>query len=296
MMGNKALLSITVRLWLAFLPIFSAIAATLANERPEAVPYMHLSSRSQTTISSDGQQPVWLEISLSNPTAANMQLANLAYQKVHQESKKGQNTVSPEELKELAESAGQQPVPTIQLGSKATPVSRFITFDVTDASFKSISLLVRPLASTLTSATSITLDGKTSVRLLYTLDPLSLSKLPQGTYLVQATLNTLTQPDMWQGKVSSNAITLTLTGKSSLPNNTEQNDYIAGRFYLLDQQYKRVEEVAVRLLARNPKSISAWELRGDAAYAQGQLAKAAQAYRQALKLHAEQAEDKRSGG
>lgn len=294
-MGNKLFLSIVYQLWLAIVPILPAIASTPANEHPEAAPYVRLSSRGLTAISSGGQQPVWLEVSMSNPVAANNELANLAHRNLQQEYKKGPAKVSPEELKELAESTGQQPVSTIQLGSKTAPISHLISFTVTNAASKTFSVPIRPLTSTVTSAPNIALDGRTSVRLLYALDPPSLAQLPPGTYLVQATLNTLNQPDMWQGKASSNAIRLTVTGTSKVSQDTEQNDYIAGRFYLLDRQYNRVEEVAVHLLAANPKSISAWELRGDAAYAQGQLTKAEEAYRQALQLHALQAQDKKAG-
>lgn len=89
---------------------------------------------------------------------------------------------------------------------------------------------------------------------------------------------------MWTGKIESPQVTLSIKKRlDGLPSKDGLlRDYLYGRYYVLDEQFGKVEPYATRLLAADPKSVTAWELRGDAMAGMGDRGKAEAAFRQAL--------------
>jgi hypothetical protein len=108
--------------------------------------------------------------------------------------------------------------------------------------------------------------------------------LPAGEYRIRAVLDTAKKKGMWNGKVESSEVKLIVRKKLErlAPKDSLLRDYLYGRFYVLDQQYPKVETYAARLLAADPNSINAWELRGDAMAGSGDLVRAEAAFKQAL--------------
>jgi hypothetical protein len=153
---------------------------------------------------------------------------------------------------------------------------------VLDGSGKPVQVKVRELA--FNSPNPVLLDGRSRLSLWFGVDPEVLAALPEGDYRIRAVLDTTNEKGMWSGKVESRPVTVSIKKRlDGLPTkDVLLRDYLYGRFYLLDAQYGKVETYAARLLAADPKSITAWELRGDAMAGTGDRVRAGAAFRRAL--------------
>jgi hypothetical protein len=251
-------------------------------------PSLSLSSWGRRTVVQDRREPLLLTLDLGNPLAAARREENRTRGRhLRALAKSGVLAKMPEADREAAEqSAEPLPIPVFALGSDEDPVWEVLSVQVRTAAGKPVETRVRPLRSTTRGTRAVTLDGTGSAVLQFGLDPDALAKLPEGDYWVHVLLDTREQEDMWQGIALSGVVTLTLReGGEGAP---EKSDARSARYYWLDGQYDRVEEIAQRMLARDPASIEAWTLRADVAAARGELADAERAYQLLISLYGRQ--------
>jgi hypothetical protein len=278
------LLAIVSLLWIA-VPSLSA-----ADQRPgpptgnSANPSISLNAYGQSKWIQDAREPLLLMVSLANPEAARIDAANRdALVKREAYRRSGVLDMMPEkDVEELKKEFIARPIPTFGIGSKSKPPGSLIRWVTTDGTGKPVQLKVRQLSSG--SSDPVLLDGRSGSRLYFGVDPEVLAGLPEGDCRIRAVLDTTNEKDMWSGKIESPPVNVTISkrldGLSS--KDALMRDYLYGRYYLLDAQYGKVEPYAARLLAADPKSITAWELRGDAMAGMGDRGRAEAAFRQAL--------------
>ena len=218
----------------------------------------------------DRSLPLLLRVRLSNPAGS-----NLAQQRA---------VASLNSKKPAAPSPTPDAREVITLGSSAQPLARFLSFRAKDAKGAEIVLSVRALRGTEFPAGTVILDGTTTADFRYGIDAAELAKLEPGVYALVAILS---PPDPaaggGQGQIESVPLRVELrTGSLS----KEQQRVVllqAGRFYLEDRDYPAMEKQAAALLALDPKSVSAWELRGDAAVVQAKWDEAERSFQEAIK-------------
>ena len=250
-----------------------ALSTSAQTAPPQAriiAPALHLGTEHGGVVVHDRSLPLLLRVRLSNPAGS-----NLAQQRA---------VASLNSKKPAAPSPTPDAREVITFGPSAQPLSRLLSFRAKDAKGAEMILSVRALRGTEFPSGTFSLDGAATADFRYGIDAAELAKLEPGVYAVVAILS---QPDPaaggWQGQIESAPLRVELrTGSLS----KEQQRVVllqTGRFYLEDRDYPAMEKQAAALLALDPKSVSAWELRGDAAVVQAKWDEAERSFQEAIK-------------
>jgi tetratricopeptide (TPR) repeat protein len=261
-------------------------SATAAETAP--APSLSLSAWGKQTLTQDRSEPLLLTIELGSPLAAARREENRTRSRhLRALEKSGVLAKMSEADREAAKASAQPlPLPVFALGSDDDPIWEVLSVRVRTAGGKEVESRVRALRSTTRGEPAIRLDGAHSAAFYFGLDPDALSRLPAGEYRLHAQLDTRGKRGMWQGTAVSPVVKLTLTQGGS--GAAQASDVRAGRYYWLDGDLDRVEEIAARMLARDPESVDAWVLRADLAAAKGELEEAERAYQLLIGLYARQ--------
>ena len=162
----------------------------------------------------------------------------------------------------------------------------FITFRVLNEAGKPVLMTIRPLATSSNPPGLVRLNPQDTTRLLYGIDPQLFMITPDGRYTIQAVFSTRGGPGVWEGEAVSPPVSVTFTRAVRALSVQDANglDAQRARFYLLDQQFAKVEQYVQAMLNRDAKSVDAWMLRGDALAGQGKRTEARAAFEHAMTL------------
>lgn len=224
--------------------------------------------------------PLLFLVSLADPAAANARTHNALAQAVREQLTAGRaDAPAPDERERLQKMATAVPVPSTALGSEAEPAWTHVSFEWSTASGTVPSPAVRPLETTQRSARVVRLEQE-SGWFAFGVDVEPLSAMRADTYTIRAVLDTRRRSGMWRGRVASEPVVIRLraAGAERSEPAAQAWGYAAGRFYLLDRQFRRAHETADRLLARDPASVAAFELQGDALVGLDRLDEASRAF------------------
>jgi len=163
-------------------------------------------------------------------------------------------------------------VPSAQVGEKGHALTTEISISAVDSGRKPVALTSHPLKEN-DAAETIILDGTNSVHLLFGIDKETLSGIKPGAYTLQASFKSATIPTSEPLKIEIEKAT-----KSEAFSVAE--NYRAGRYYILNHEYERVEPYAAALLSQAP--VMAWELRGDSFLGLNKPREAVTAFKNAL--------------
>jgi tetratricopeptide (TPR) repeat protein len=239
-----------------------------------ADPAIYLSTGLGPTLVHDRSLPLFLRVNVGNPRADNAQHFT-QLQAARSANSSGQSGTARQ----------PRPVETIRLGTAQRPLAALFSFEVRNANGDLEKVTVRPLRDTSFPNASIILSADERPDFLFGLEAGELSKLSPGRYVIRAVLtNDRAESGAWRGRVQSEPLTLDLKNADLTKEQRYKDTLQAGRFYLHDRDYDKMEAQASALLKIEGLSVSAWQLRGDAFVAQNKLDQAEQAYKEAIKI------------
>jgi hypothetical protein len=233
-------------------------------------------------------EPLLLLLSIGNTAAQNMASQNRQRQRelTQLQNKPEIKALSPTDKAEFDQMHQPAPIPTAEIGEAGKPPAATVQFVIKNAAGKEISFPVRPLADTLKEIGVIKFDETQSRSWFYGADPEKLAELPLGTYTIEAHLSARDAHGAKLPDAVSNLARFTLTRPDTAPETDVEkanlSDYRNAGFYLYDHQYPKVDPYVEQMLKRDPKSIGAWERRGDEMAGLGRKQEAKQAYYKAL--------------
>lgn len=252
---------------------FSALQASAQQHTDAATPQLTLRAYWHDALMHDKRKPLLLTLVISNDAAYDIELRNHEarllkhyYDKMGQSQNRDQiQTFTPEQASYIAKVTRQETVPLLKLGSPNKNSADFVSFLYQRADGTPAHLSVRQLKQSTAQPGVITLDANTnSIDLFFGVEPQELQKLEEGTYKIKASLSIKGEKDSWNGDVESNEVSVDL--KNGPPDaETAKTLYHYGRYYLLDADYAKADEIAEQLRTADVDSISACELHGDAA-------------------------------
>jgi hypothetical protein len=295
-LAGVAGLSIWMAIGLASGPLGSAGAGPGAQDAPGAqvaapetgpTPVVDLSTSSPDDPAEQARQrPLLLEVSISNPVAANSQARDVVAQSARAALTAGGRLASmaPAERQALEALLADVPTPSVVLGSADRPVWSLVTFEVRDDAGTVVTWPIRPLASARDLTGAVTLSAGPAAVMAFGMDAADFRNVSSGRYHVRAQLVTDTESGMWRGHTASDDLTIDVVDapRDGSPAAVTRLDYLEGQYDIVDRHFDEALACADRILARDSSSLWGLVLRGDGFFAQNRLDDAERAYLDAL--------------
>lgn len=217
-------------------------------------------------------EPILFYVGLADPDLINSATRNRTKREFMEKFSKSETFKKmPEAERERIEAMyKEEPHIPVVAGDAARPLAKEITFSVTDSKGKVVSWKVRPLAASADESGGFALDGTRSAGLFFGSDARTISKQPEGDYIVRASC----------GRSVSDPIKVTIK-KLALDKQGESQIGREGRYYVLDKDFAKARPYAEELIRRDNRSVDGWCLMGEVLEGLGDTGEAVEAYNKA---------------
>jgi len=270
----------------------TALAAAPAAAVPVPAVSVALQADDQKKLTHSPSEPLLFTLSAADPVARNTSTANQVSERQLDRLKNSGDyqKLSSEELKVVTAQLEFKPPAGCVVGQTGHPAADSFSLVMTNSQGKTVAVQARPLAVSAVTPGPVLLDAAHGLVLFFGIDPDALSKLPDGTYVIEAVMQVFDAKGGLLPRVHSAPISVTLKKDWKEPSAQEDlmSAYRHGRYYLLDHQFAKIEPYVQKMLAIDPNFIGAYELRGDMLYGQGKLPESRDSYLKALNLSATQ--------
>jgi hypothetical protein len=251
----------------------------LAEESPQIV----LLAGGELDREQTSEEPLLLFMQISGGNAATIQAMNRQNEAMLNEltkSRRWKDFPKDQQKKLLDRYQVIQP-PRFTLGSETLTIESLITFSAENAAGELVTLNIQPLRAAPKTPGVVILEGERTLMLYFGASADELSRLADGTYFIEAKIDTRKTDGMWIGEATSNPVTVRL-GAMEL---TTSRLYQEGLYYRLDGQYEQLGNVADRLIELDSDNVGGWTHKADSLDGLGDSAGALEAFQTAIQKH-----------
>ncbi len=244
---------------------------------------LNLTVYDRFTLEHDRNEPLLLTLAIYNESAREIDSENIrkeqlldAYQSDGLLKKMGEG-----DKKRFLASVVNLPIKSVGFSDGAS-LENSIKFFIRVDGKEEIPLEVKSLAGNTGMISKIQLGARDTVLLEYGLNSKQLQSIKKESFEIVVRFINRSQENAKIVSSASNSVKLTLKNQHQP---AENELFLYGHFYLLDQNYDKAAEYAGRILSINPESIAGMQLKGDSLFGKEEYLKAYNIFQSALVLY-----------